>query len=75
MKTINVPLEDNEHNLLLKAKGGKSWHDFVMELTKLGDVRLLMTNFPQPDGAVVSEDYATELSRWYESVSEVLTGD
>ena len=34
MKTLNIPLEDKEHEALSKAKGNQSWHDFVMQLAK-----------------------------------------
>ena len=34
MKTINVTFEDQEYEKLLKAKEEKSWHDFILELTK-----------------------------------------
>jgi len=36
MKTINVHFEDKEFKKLLKAKGNKSWHDFILELVKNG---------------------------------------
>ena len=32
MKTLNIPLEDAEYEELLKKKGAKNWHDFVLEL-------------------------------------------
>jgi predicted CopG family antitoxin len=32
MKTINETFEDEEFNKLVKKKGKKSWHDFIMEL-------------------------------------------
>jgi predicted CopG family antitoxin len=32
MKHINEAFEDHEHKQLKKAKGKKSWHDFIMEL-------------------------------------------
>ena len=31
MKTINVTFDDKEYEKLLKTKGKKSWHDFIME--------------------------------------------
>ena len=34
MRTLNIPLEDQEYDRLLEAKGDKSWHDFVMVLVK-----------------------------------------
>lgn len=34
MKHIRITFEDEEMEKLLKAKDGKSWHDFVMELVK-----------------------------------------
>ena len=34
MKTLNIPLEDKEHEALSKAKGNQSWHDFIMQLAK-----------------------------------------
>lgn len=33
-KHLNLPLDDADFDRLEKAKGGKSWHDFVMELAK-----------------------------------------
>ncbi len=32
MKTINVTFSDEEHELLVEAKGDTSWHDFVLKL-------------------------------------------
>ena len=34
MKTLNIPLEDKEYKALSKAKGNKTWHNFIMELAK-----------------------------------------
>jgi len=34
MKTVNAVFENQEFELLTKAKGTKSWHDFIMELVK-----------------------------------------
>lgn len=34
MKHLNIPLEDADFERLEKAKGGKTWYDFIMELTK-----------------------------------------
>ena len=34
MKTINVTFENEEIEKLEKKKQNKSWHDFIMELTK-----------------------------------------
>jgi hypothetical protein len=36
MKKINEVFEDEEFELLKKKKGNKTWHDFIMELTKSG---------------------------------------
>jgi predicted CopG family antitoxin len=38
MKTINVPFEDKEHKKLMKMKGEKSWHDFILEMAGLKEV-------------------------------------
>jgi len=32
MKEIRVTLEDEEHSRLLKLKGDKSWHDYIIGL-------------------------------------------
>ena len=37
MKTLNIPLEDDEYNELLNNKGDMNWHDFVMQLAKKGE--------------------------------------
>jgi len=34
MKTINVTFEDEEYERLVKKKGDKSWHNFIMEIVK-----------------------------------------
>ena len=34
VKYINIALDDDQHERLLKAKGDKSWQDFVMGLVK-----------------------------------------
>lgn len=34
VKTLNIAFEDKELETLTKAKGKKSWHDFIMELAK-----------------------------------------
>jgi len=34
MKTINVTFEDKEYERLVKKKGDKSWHDFIMGFAK-----------------------------------------
>jgi len=34
MKHIRITFEDGEMERLMKAKGDKTWHDFVMELAK-----------------------------------------
>ena len=39
MKTLNIPLEDKEFNLLEKEKGELNWHDFIMQLAKLKEVK------------------------------------
>ena len=31
MKTINVTFEDKEYKELVKKKGEKTWHDFIIE--------------------------------------------
>lgn len=33
-KQLNVILDDDEHKKLLKAKGKRSWRDFIMTLTQ-----------------------------------------
>jgi predicted CopG family antitoxin len=37
MKNINVVFEDKEYKTLIRRKGKKSWHDFIMELAYEGD--------------------------------------
>lgn len=34
MKTINVTLTDEEHEMLVQAKGELSWHDFIVKMAK-----------------------------------------
>lgn len=34
MKRILIILEDKEHEQLIKAKGEKNWHDFLLTLIK-----------------------------------------
>ena len=34
MKSISETFTDEEHKLLLKAKGKLSWHDFILKLVK-----------------------------------------
>lgn len=34
MKTIHETFDDNEMELLKRAKGSKTWHSFIMELAK-----------------------------------------
>jgi len=34
MKTINIHLEDKEHEILSKLKGDMSWKDFFLKDTK-----------------------------------------
>ena len=36
MKTINVTFTDEEHERLVEAKGGLSWHDFILNGIKEG---------------------------------------
>jgi|GEM_PF-1350263 len=36
MKNINVVFEDREYKKLVKKKGKKSWHDFIMILAEKG---------------------------------------
>ena len=33
-KQLNVILDDEDHQKLLKAKGKRSWREFIMTLTK-----------------------------------------
>jgi len=37
MRSLNIPLEDEEYKRLKKAKGTRSWHDFIMTLA--GEVK------------------------------------
>jgi hypothetical protein len=39
MKTLNIPLEDKEFIILEKKKGKLSWHDFIMQLSKIKEVK------------------------------------
>lgn len=32
MKNINIPMDDNDHAALMKAKGDKTWYEFIMQL-------------------------------------------
>lgn len=41
MKTINVTFEDVEYEELLKKKGELSWHNFILQLNKVGKKTLL----------------------------------
>ena len=34
VKQLNIILDDEDHQKLLKAKGTKSWRDFIMELAE-----------------------------------------
>ena len=34
-KQLNVILDDQDHKELLKAKGDRSWREFIMTLTKV----------------------------------------
>jgi len=34
MKAINVTFEDKEHQRLTRLKGGRSWHDFILEMAE-----------------------------------------
>ena len=34
MKTLNIPLEDKDHEALSKVKGNQSWRDFLFQLIK-----------------------------------------
>lgn len=34
MKSVNVVFEDEEFTALVKVKGKKSWHNFILELAK-----------------------------------------
>ena len=36
MRTVNVIFEDNEHKKLVKLKGDRSWHDFIMDFANQG---------------------------------------
>ena len=35
MKTVNVVFEDKEFETLVKVKGAKSWHDFILTLAEV----------------------------------------
>lgn len=35
MKSVNVVFEDEEFEALLKVKGTKSWHDFILRLIEV----------------------------------------
>jgi predicted CopG family antitoxin len=35
MKTIHVVFEDEEFEVLVKVKGKKSWHNFILTLTEV----------------------------------------
>lgn len=37
MKTLNIPLEDEEFKELGKSKGDLSWHDFILTLINKSD--------------------------------------
>jgi len=34
IKTINVGFEEKDYKKLVKEKGSKSWHDFILGLTE-----------------------------------------
>ena len=31
---IHIAVDEKEYNMLMKVKGSKTWHEFIMELTK-----------------------------------------
>lgn len=35
VKTLNIPLDENDYTRLAKAKGDLSWRDFVMTLAEV----------------------------------------
>jgi hypothetical protein len=35
MKTVNIYLEDTEHELLLMKKGSKTWKEYLMDLKEV----------------------------------------
>lgn len=39
MKTLNIPLEDKEYKQLEKAKGNKTWKEFILSLIELTNVK------------------------------------
>lgn len=71
MRSLNEKFTDEEHKALLEAKGSKTWHDYILELPKISDVKVLLTTFPQPDEEDASVDYALKLSRWYKVMVEL----
>lgn len=34
VKNINIALDDNDHARLTKAKGDKTWQEFIMQLAE-----------------------------------------
>jgi hypothetical protein len=34
VRTLNVPMDEKDYERLLKAKGNKTWRDFIMELAQ-----------------------------------------
>jgi len=34
VKTLNIPLNDEEHARLIKLKGDISWHEFMLEVLR-----------------------------------------
>lgn len=37
MRTVNIVFENKEFEALVKVKGTKSWHDFILTLSQGGD--------------------------------------
>lgn len=72
MKNINVPLTDEEYLRLIETKGDKTWHDYLMILPTLEEVKIHAINFPKPGENEVSPSYAEELDRWFARQKELL---
>jgi hypothetical protein len=74
MKNINEKFTDIEHKALLLAKGTDTWHDFIMKLTVIDDVRVLLKRAPDPQESH-PDDFVGEYLSWLENVKELLGVD
>jgi len=55
MKQINIHFTDSEHALLRATKKDRSWHDYIMTLVNLRDIKLMIANAPDFEGLAYNE--------------------